>query len=295
VAIPDIEHPLLAARVLRSIGFDTAIDLQGLLHSSLFAFLSGARVRIGYRSLKEAAFLFYNVRTLPPVRGQHVVEGYLRFAALLGAPTRPVEFLIATKEEQERRVEALLSEAGVSKREKLVAIAPGSSWRAKSWPAERLAGVAEHISSRLGCLPVIVGSGGDILRAEAVLANCRSPLVNLAGKTSLKELAVLLRRCLAFVGNDSGPAHLAAAVGKPVVAVYGPTDPARVGPYGDHHITIVAAVACRPCRRHSRAEGCSHLRCLTEVSPVQVCEAVERVLFQALEGGASEAEAHLAR
>ncbi len=276
--IYDIEHPFLAARTLRAIGFDVALDLQGLLRSSLFSFLSGARVRVGYRSVKEAAFLFSNVRAISPARDQHVVDGYLRFAELLGASVRPVEFCIATTEAQEERVNALLAEAGVSPADRLVVIAPGSSWRAKTWPAERLAVVADHIAGRHGCQPVIVGSKADITHARTILAHSRSPIADLTGKTTLKELAVLFRRSIALVGNDSGPTHLAAAVGIPAVAIYGPTDARLLGPYGNQHITLVAAVNCRPCRRRSLAERCHHLRCLTEISPSRVCAAVDELL-----------------
>jgi heptosyltransferase-1 len=278
IPITDINHPFVAARTLRASGFDVALDLQGLIRSSLFAFLSGAKVRIGYRSLKEAAFLFYNVRAITPTREMHVVDSYLRFAAILGAPVEPVEFRIATSEKHEAKIDELLSGAGVNSSDRLFAICPGSSWRAKTWPPERLARAAEHVSDKHGCRLVIIGSKADVPRAEKVLSVCRAPMIDLTGKTTLKELAVLLRRCVAMIGNDSGPTHLAAAVGKPVVAIYGPTDEKLLGPYGEQNISIVAPVPCRPCRRRSRAERCSHLRCLTEITPEQVCEAVDRIL-----------------
>lgn len=290
IPITDINHPFMAASTLRAIGFDVALDLQGLIRSSLFSFLSGARVRVGYRSLKEAAFLFCNVRAIPPVRDQHVVEGYLRFAAILGAPTRPVEFCIATTEQQETKIDSLLAAAGVKPSDRLVAIAPGSSWRAKTWPPERLAEVAERLALRHGCRPVVVGSKADLPRAEIIRSKSRAPLIDLTAKTTLKELTVLLRRCLALVGNDSGPTHLAAAAGKPVVAIYGPTDENLLGPYGNQHITIVAPVPCRPCRRRGRAERCPHLRCLTEISSQQVCDEVDKLFAYSLLGQSPEAD-----
>lgn len=279
--VPDIGHPFQAARILRSIGFDIALDLQGLLRSSLFSYLSGARIRVGYRSLKEAAFLFCNVRAISPARDKHVVDTYLHFADLLGAPISPVEFCIATSEQHEMRVSELLHQAGVSNKDKLMVITPASSWQSKMWPPERLGIVANYVAERYGYLPILAGAKTDIARAEAVIANCKASIVNLCGKTSLKELAVLLRRCNALVGNDSGPTHLAAALGVPVVAIFGPTDATRLGPYGDQHITLVNQMACRPCHRRSKAESCPHKKCITEITPAQVCEAIDVLLSRA--------------
>lgn len=278
VAIPDIRHPLQAARVLRSFRFDVAIDLQGLLRSGLFAYLSGARCRIGQRGIKEAAFLFYTVRPLSPARDRHVVDSYLRFAALLGADTTPAEFIIATTTEHEAKVDALLATHGIEQRQRLLILSPASSWRAKIWPPERLGEVADHLARRHGLLPIVVGAQSDAARAQAVVAFCRSPIVNLSGKTSLKELTVLLRRSTAWIGNDSGPTHLAAALGLPVIAVYGPTDHLLLGPYGEGNVALVSTVPCRPCRRRSRAESCRHLECLMNVSVAQVCAAADTVI-----------------
>jgi len=275
ISVPGIEHPFLVARVLRKIGFDVAIDLQGLIRSSFFTLLSGAPARIGFRSLREAALVFYNVRTILPTRNQHVVDSYLRFAALLGAPVNPVEFHIATAPADEAAIDRLLETAGITPRDRLVALAPASSWKAKTWPPARLGPVADHLIERHGCQPIIVGAKGDLPRAQEIADNCRGKLINFAGKTSLKELTVLLRRCTALVGNDSGPTHLAAAVGKPVVAIYGPTSTELLAPYGNQHITLTAAVPCRPCHRRSRAENCPHLRCINDITSEQVCAAVD--------------------
>jgi heptosyltransferase I len=277
ISVPGIEHPFLVARVLRKIGFDVALDLQGLIRSSFFTLLSGAPVRIGFRTLREAASLFYNIRTIPPARGQHVVDGYLRFAALLGAPIQPVEFHISTAPKDEVAMDRLLAAAGVSPGDRLVALAPASSWKAKTWPPARLGPVADHLAERHGCKSVIVGAKGDLPRVQEILTNCRTPVINLAGKTSLKQLAVLLRRCTALVGNDSGPTHLAAALGKPVVAIYGPTSTDLLAPYGKQHITLTVPLPCRPCHRRSRAENCPHLRCMNDITSAQVNEAIDRL------------------
>jgi heptosyltransferase-1 len=277
ISVPGIEHPFLAARVLRKIGFDVALDLQGLIRSSFFTLLSGAPTRIGFRTLREAAFLFYNVRTIPPAREQHIVDGYMRFAAQMGAPIDPVEFHISTAPADEAAIDRLLSEAGVNPQDRLVAIAPASSWKAKTWPPARLGPVADYLTEHHGCKPVIVGARGDLLRAQEIQMNCRAPIINFAGKTSLKELTVLLRRCTTLVGNDSGPTHLAAAVGKPVVAIYGPTSTELLSPYGKQHITLTVPLPCRPCHRRSRAENCPHLRCINDITSDQVCNAVDRL------------------
>jgi lipopolysaccharide heptosyltransferase I len=278
IVLPNLAHPFQVAHIMQEIGFDVAIDMQGLLRSGFFTLFSGAKVRIGYRSLKEAAFLLYNVLNDAPDRVQHVVERYLTFAGMLGAPEKPVEFIIATSREHEERVDALLRESGIPAGAKLVALSPGSSWKSKTWPPERLGEVADYLSATYGYIPVIVGAASDLPRAQAIIANAKGPLVDLTAKTSLKELAVLARRCQAWVGNDSGPTHLAAAVNVPIVAIYGPTDEKLLRPYGDQHEVIVAPVACRPCTKRSRAEHCKHVKCMTQIAPVQVCQALDRIL-----------------
>jgi len=278
IAVPTINHPFQVAKILRASGFDIALDMQGLLRSSLFSFLSGAKIRIGYRSIREAAFLFYNVRTLPPVRDQHIVNGYLRFAALLDAPIEPVEFHIATNEEHETSVASIMAENGILPGDKMIALSPGSSWRAKTWPPDRMGKVAEYIATKHGYLPVMIGGKTDIKRSQLAISNCKAQIIDLTGKLSIKELTVFLKKCHAWVGNDSGPTHLAAALAVPVVAIYGPTDPLLLGPYGNGNITLSTKVECGPCRRRSLAERCSHIKCLTQIDAAQVCEAVDQLL-----------------
>lgn len=276
VSLPSLGSPRALARALRRRRFDLALDLQGLLRSALVGCLSGAPRRMGSRGSREGALVFYNLRVAADRRGQHAVEGYLEFARALGAPVEPVDFTIATDSGHEAAVRSLLGDA-----EELAALVPGARWLSKRWPVARFAAVAEALASRYGLRSVVVGGAADGPLAGAIAAAARAPVLDLTGRTTLKELAALLRRCRVVVSNDTGPMHLAAAVGTPTVAIFGPTDPQRLGPYGAGHATVSAGVPCAPCRRRR----CDPLRCLEAVEPEEVMAAVGRVLRRRQSGG----------
>jgi heptosyltransferase-1 len=268
-ALPPLSAPGALRRALREKRFDTTIDMQGLFKSALLAFLSGARDRIGFRNLQEGTFLLNNRRVVPDRRDVHAVEGYFGFARALEAPVERVDFTIATSAREEAEAEALLS--GI---EHPIALIPGARWLSKRWPPGSFAAAADVLAEETGGRGVILGGAGDAPLAAAMAAAARAPLVDLTGRTTLKQCAAVLRRCRLVIGNDTGPMYLAAAVGTPTVAVFGPTDASRLGPYGEGHARVWAHLACAPCRRRQ----CAPLRCLEAVTPEQVVAAARALL-----------------
>ena len=258
---------------LRRQDFDLSLDLQGLARTSLLAFLSGARWRLGYRHLHEGAFLLCNLRLVPDRKDIHAVEGYLGFVRALGAIAHPLDFSLTWSAEVEGHVEALLLEEDLSPGQSLVALVPGAAWPSKRWPAEHFAELAGLIRHRLQVHPIIVGASQDRALGAEIARLSGGAAANLAGRTTLKELAALLARCQAVVGNDTGPIHLAAALDRPVVALFGPTNPVRTGPYGNGHQVLTAQLPCLGCRR----PRCSHLSCLQSLSPLRVFSALSQV------------------
>ena len=272
-AAPPLTEPGRLRRALRARGFDTAVDLQGLLKSAAVAFLSGARERIGFRSLHEATFLLNNRPIVPNRRDVHAVESYLDFAEALGAAREPVEFPIAISEDDRRVVDGLL--AG---RERLAALIPGARWESKLWPVERFAAVAKALWEEEGLAPVVVGAAGDGELAGAIEKEAGTPVVDLTGKTTLKQVAEAFRRCRVAVGNDTGPLYISAAMGTPTVALFGPSGDIEWGPWRVAHRVVASTEhPCRPCGNN----GCGGSRrsdCLISLPDVRVAAAISDLL-----------------
>ncbi len=272
-------------RELRDCRYDTAIDVQGLTKSGLVAWLSGARQRIGFgggRTLgsRELNFLFLNRRFEVDALVAHVVD---RNLALLeaagiapgveGAPTWQLP------DYAEPATLSFLKQHGLGAGSYVVT-APGTTWGTKHWPVDHFAAAARDIS-RATRLPNVVVWAGDQERQAAeriVSANDtddsgRSGGAVLAPPTDLRELATLIQNAALFVGCDSGPAHLAAALDTPCVSVFGPTDPARNGPYGarSRSVRLEPPLDCQPCWRRTCSRG-DHA-CMERLDPDQVVAA----------------------
>ncbi len=226
---------------------DLAIDLQGLTKSALVARASGAPVRLGYHWLREAApFLEKPVPRRP--ESIHIVDQYLDVARALGADSEVVRFPLTIPEADEAAVEQLLTEAGCSATG-FVSINPASARPVKEWDASRFGALMDTLHESVPCVLVTA----DAAVAERVRATTTRPFVNLAGRTSLKQLAGVLRRSAAHVCGDTGSGHVAAALGTRVVSLMGPTDADRACPYGQRSSTITHHDLC--------GSGCDGKRC----------------------------------
>ena len=239
---------LAAMRELRQTNYDVAIDFQGAWKSGVIALASRAPVRIGFDAPRErAARLFYTRR----VRGQgeHIVEQNVSLLAALvplagdgpatvreiALPQPPPAPELPGDEAQERWADEELARHGWTQRGFAI-INPGAGWAAKCWPAENYAEVARGLAE--SGIPSIVNFGpGEEALARAVETASRGAAVA-GGRYSLSELIALTRRARLFVGGDTGPMHLAAALHVPVVAIFGPTDPARNGPYATEAVVL---------------------------------------------------------
>jgi len=267
--VPPLNEPRRLRQALRPMKFDTTLDLQGLLKSAAVAFLSGAKERIGYRTLHEATFLLNNRRIVPNRRDVHAVESYLDFAEALGAARRPVEFPIAISDDDRKAVDGLLAD-----RDRLAALIPGARWESKLWPADRFGAVARTLWEKDGLESVVVGASGDAELAAAVAEEAGTSVLDLTGRTTLKQVAEVFRRCRVTVGNDTGPLYISSAMGTPTVAVFGPSDARRLGPYGEGHAKLVAQVDCAPCRNRR----CHPRKCMESISANHVIEAARTLL-----------------
>jgi predicted lipopolysaccharide heptosyltransferase III len=257
-------------RGLRSGRYDVVLDFQGLFRSSLLAFLARAPRRIGFANGRELSPWFYTERVAPPPDRPHAVDRYLALLEPLGIRESAAEFPLSWGAGVEDAVSALLVDGGEDR--PLAALHPFGRWPTKQWEHGRYLAVAQRLASS-GWRVAFVGGGGHRADVKRWLGSDSPRVMNLVGKVSLKGLAALLKRARVLVTNDSGPMHLAVAVGTPVVALFGPTDPARTGPYGEQGKVLRTAISCSPCFSRS----CSHRSCMTEIGVEEVLAAVEKV------------------
>lgn len=262
---------------LRRERYDVVLDLQGLLRSGLMCGASRARMSVGFANAREGATLFYTERVPAPDADMHAVDRYMLALEHLGVrASGPPEFTVSLSDEDRAEADALLLDIGIAKGEAFAAFAPSARWETKRWGAGRFVEAANRLYSDHGLKPVFVGTGDEAALMDGVSADLLYRGGMAFGRTPLKVLAALLSRAAVLVTNDSGPMHMAAAVGTPVVAVFGPTEPARTGPYGNKHRVITAEADCRPCFKRS----CEGVKCLADVTVEQVCEAAAGVVRQ---------------
>jgi lipopolysaccharide heptosyltransferase II len=258
---------------LRARGFDLAFAFSQSATSCLSARLSGAKLRIGFADAALPRCLNRRVQGRG-ISSPRKVARLLRALGLAGEERNYVG-LVHLGEEDRRQGEALLREA-VGEARPIIALAPGESARRpyKSWPAERFAALARWLREQQTAV-VVVGSEADRSLGDLILDGLRGPAANLAGRTSVGQLAAVLSRCEGLVGIDSGPLHAAAAMGRPVVGLYGPTDPAETGPRGERHRVLLHPEPCFPCITPS-CEG--RRPCLMKITVEEVIGAVEEML-----------------
>jgi lipopolysaccharide heptosyltransferase I len=247
-------HPKLAmelrgfTRSLRERKFDMVIDLQGLFRSGWLAKKTGAPVRVGFANARELAWMFYTHRVPIDTMEQHAISRYLKLARFIGCDDGPVEFPFATTDVDRSYARALIGDV-----QQYAVLMPGTNWATKRWPVEKFASLVAPLKQRFGLESILAG-GTD----AAAMAKDLPGVINLAGRTTLKQLTALLEGAALVVANDSGPMHIAAALNRPLVTPFGPTNPIRTGPFNRLNSVIRLDVFCSPCySRH-----CSHQSCL---------------------------------
>jgi ADP-heptose:LPS heptosyltransferase len=210
-------------------------------------------------------------------RTVHAAENYIETLAPLGIPSTDIGLTLSLDEESRSFARELFRSHGLGNLP-VVALNPGATHAVNRWPASLFAVLADRIQSELSAAAVVIGGPDDLALAGEIVERSRSKPLSLAGTTSLLQLGAVLEQCAALVSGDTGPMHMATAVGTPVIALFGAADPARTGPVGSGHRVIRAdAVGCVPCR--SRA--CSNrtrLECMEKIDVELVLRAVEASL-----------------
>lgn len=272
--IPTMQKIAKVWNDVRSAHYDVAVDLQGAIRSAVLARSSGAPVVYGASEPRESpASLWYTRRMI--ARGAHVVEQNVSIAE--AAAHRKMEgprVELPHDVEAERRIEQRLAEQGCRD---FAILNPGAGWGAKRWPAERYGGVARALTGDGLHAILNYGPGEDDLAREAAAASAGTAV---AMKCTITELIALTRRARLFIGGDTGPLHLASALQIPVVAIFGPTDPARNGPYGTRSVVLRNPASPTTHARHAQPD-----QGLLEIGVDAVVEAARALLATGKSGG----------
>ncbi len=262
------------SRRLHALQPDTTVDLQGLAKSAIAARLSGARQRIGFGDDKGRELSPWLNNCLVRTTARHVIDMNLELLRPLGIESPTVRFDIPEHDPERQAAEAILHQTGVESG--FAILNPGAGWPSKLWPPDRFAAVACWLGHSAG-VPSLVVWAGDQERAwaEEIVAGSEG-CAQLTPPTTLIELAALARRARLFVGSDTGPLHLAVAVGTPCVGLYGPMPAERNGPYGPRHIAL------QPMQFHgtSRQRRNAPRELMEAIRVESVCQACEQILQQ---------------
>ncbi len=263
---------------LRKRRFDLAVLFQNAFDAAFISFISRIPERVGYGRDMRSGLLTQAVGFTEEAKRLHHIEYYLNIIRSLGwrgeAGKRPLPRLYIG-ERDEKRAGEILGKAGIRPGSALIGAAPGAAYGpAKRWGGERFANALWRLSEEAGATPLIFGGPGDREAAKGVYNGIkdRVPMVlNLAGRTTLRECMALMKGLSLFITNDSGAMHMASALGVPTVAVFGSTDPDLTGPTGPKTRVIIKKTTCSPC--FDRVCRFGHMDCMDAVTVDDVCAA----------------------
>ena len=272
-------HEIQSLRsTIKASTYDVSIDLQGAVRSAILGNMAGCRRLIGEASPREKAASWFFTEHIP-THGAHVIEQDVELAcAIAGDELSPVLPWLPVDGASEAQAEQILFS---SKNQPAVLINPGAGWGAKRWPVERYATVAQGMIERGFRVLVNVGPGEEPL-AQAIVEGTAGQAIAL--NASLDLLIAVSRRISLLIAGDTGPLHLACALGRPVVGIYGPTDPSRNGPYGSTFKVLRSPASRRDHTRHSAPEAG-----LLTIQPEQVLRAVDELLYPVTKPGNEKA------
>ena len=274
---PQIVSSVVAMRKQR---FDLAIDLQGLARSGMFAWLANAKLTVGLDNIREGvregARGFYDLTPPRAAANSHAVDRYMAVLPLLNVPVHwNFEWL-------PRRPAAIQSMndkwAPGRQGARWIVLLPGARWDNKRWPVEYFVDLAKRLQEIPALRLVVLGSKSERDLGEKISAAVPDFCLNLAGETSLDEMIEWIRQSRLVITNDTGPMHVAAAVGRPIISIFGPTEPANTGPYGQlQNVMQTRKLPCVPCFKGTCAYW-DKLACLHAITPAAVFEKAREAL-----------------
>ncbi|MFH1690534.1 MAG: lipopolysaccharide heptosyltransferase II [Candidatus Eisenbacteria bacterium] len=277
-AVPGYHNPVWLGRLarrLRRARFDLAVDLTGDLRSSWLLLAADPGFRVGFN---HAGFGFLLDRSIPYRASGHGVDHLLSAVAPVGAETDDASPRLYLTDGEMREAERLLEGHGLGRDHPFVGLAPGANRPYRRWGAERFGALACALRDRLGLVSVVTGSRSDAGLAEHVVSHSDGAAVSLAGETDIRGLAGVAARSAVFVANDSGPMHVAASQGTPVVGLFGSSTPEIYAPRGGPSRVVWHRYPCSPCDQKTcvREDG----PCMKAIEVSEVLDAVESLLSE---------------
>ncbi|MCL6519131.1 MAG: lipopolysaccharide heptosyltransferase II [Armatimonadetes bacterium] len=260
--------------ILRSKRFDLVIDLQGLLRSAIIGLLTGARYRLGFDCVREGASLFYNIRYPSNETRIRNSQAYLDILRPLGIESEDIHMHVPINEDDRACACSLIGKYLSGEQRPIVALCPATTWPNKHWTEEGWAILADRLVSCFNALPVFLGSSVDIPLIERIKIQMRHEAVSLAGRTTLRQAAAVIEQCNLIIAVDTGLLHVAVALDRPVVGVFGPSG-WQYFVKKHNFIPVAKNLPCIPCFRHPT---CKDFDCMKAISPEDILAAVERLL-----------------
>lgn len=268
---------LAHVRWLRAQRFDWVIDLQSLARTGAFAWLANGSLLVGLDERREGARGFYDLVVPRPSFHTHAVDWYLGVLRALGVPAEGEFVWLPPRPEVADSIRQRWRTDGA----RWIALQPGARWETKRWPVGHFAELVRRLAAEFADVRfAILGGPDDAPLAAQIAQAAPTRCLNLAGQTSLPELVEWLRLASVLVTNDSGPMHIAAALGTPLVALFGPTEPRRTGPYGRLDAVLQHRLPCVPCMQ-ARCRWPRPLECLTALEPEAVLARLKQALWRA--------------
>ena len=269
--------PVRLARDLRARRFDAAILLQNAIEAALIAFLAGIPLRGGFDTDGRRLLLTHAVHRTRAIKAVHQTGYYLKMVEGLGINARGQFLELHLGIEDRQRAQAMLARHGISSAQCVVGLNPSATFGpAKQWFPERYAALGDRLSRDLDAAIVIFGGPSDRDLGRRITGLMQTPAVDLSGRTELGEAMALIARCNAFVTNDSGLMHVAAALNTPLVAIFGSTNPVTTSPYSPASRIVRVPIECSPCMQP--VCPLKHMNCMRFISVDMVAAAVEGLL-----------------
>jgi len=262
------------SEMLRKKNFDLVIDLQNNRKSHILSYLSGARLRYGFDNGKLSFLLNHRIANDTPL--MLPVPHQFRILSMFGIESGDARLELWPSKEDENYIEEFLLAEWLSSSQKIIGIniSASAKWLTKNWPAQNILKLCSELNRR-DMRVVVTGTDKDLKAAQFLVNSLKgAKIINACDRTTINQLASLIKKCSVYISADSSPLHIAAAVHTPVVALFGPTDPRRHMPPADKCVVIKKDIECSPCYK----EQCKEIKCMQLIKPEEVLEAVEKLL-----------------
>ncbi len=260
-------------QTLRAEQYDLVVDVHAQLLPGLITSNTGAPTRIGFVDAQEMAGIFYTRKAYRD-RAAYITRQYLSVLTPLGITDADPRMIMPIAPDNYRNAAKLWAECNFTADDIVVVLNPATAWETKCWPPEYFMQLGNYLLHEKKIKILLTGANADIPLNSRIRAGINGSTIDIAGKTGIKDLAAIIQKCSLFITGDTGPLHIAAAVGTPTLSLFGPTDRQVNAPLGDQHASFLSSVPCRECRKRK----CNHFICMARIEPLEVYQEATKLL-----------------